>query len=237
MPTVSKVIEVLTAAFTQGRLTKDEFDLRVGTAFAARTCAELAMVTADIPVGLAGAGPVRTPAPAGWRVNKAVMWGAYGLIAPAIFAAAIMPDNSVTWGTLAPISFLCFVGWLIAGIMMLTSWHKKLISADSADASAWRGGVPSPRKPAKARARAAKAAVFGLYGIIMPAVFTVAVIPGDTTVRVVVTTAAVIYFTFWVVGGAVVLATRSAGRGRRQGGGESAATAAETAAKPLDSIR
>jgi hypothetical protein len=39
----------------QGRLGKDEFDLRVGQAFGSRTYAELAAVTADLPAGLATA--------------------------------------------------------------------------------------------------------------------------------------------------------------------------------------
>jgi len=44
-----RVVEVLKAAFVQGRLDKDELDTRVGQAFASRTYAELAAVTADIP--------------------------------------------------------------------------------------------------------------------------------------------------------------------------------------------
>jgi hypothetical protein len=52
-----QVIGVLKAAFVQGRLDRDEFDLRVGQAFASRTCAELAAVTADLPAGLAAAQP------------------------------------------------------------------------------------------------------------------------------------------------------------------------------------
>ena len=48
-----QVIEVLKAAFVHGRLSKDEFDLRVGRAFTARIHAELAAVTADIPAGVA----------------------------------------------------------------------------------------------------------------------------------------------------------------------------------------
>jgi hypothetical protein len=55
------VIGVLKAAFVQGRLAKDEFDLRVGQAFASRTYAELAAVTADLPAGLAGAQPPQPP--------------------------------------------------------------------------------------------------------------------------------------------------------------------------------
>ena len=58
------VLGVLKVAFVHGMLTKDEFDLRVGQAFASRTYAELATVTADIPAGLLAAQPLRKPAPA-----------------------------------------------------------------------------------------------------------------------------------------------------------------------------
>jgi putative transcriptional regulator len=44
-----QAIDMLKAAFAQGRLAKDEFEVRVGQAFAARTHAQLAAVTADIP--------------------------------------------------------------------------------------------------------------------------------------------------------------------------------------------
>src|SRR5262249_50286864 len=49
------VVEMLKAAFVQGRLTKDEFDLRVGQALVSRTFPELAAVTADLPAGLSRA--------------------------------------------------------------------------------------------------------------------------------------------------------------------------------------
>src|SRR5215472_11210611 len=49
-----RVIGALKAAFIQGRLTKDEFDSRVGRALGSRTYAELAALTADIPAGLTG---------------------------------------------------------------------------------------------------------------------------------------------------------------------------------------
>ena len=45
------VIDVLKAAFVQGRLTKDELDLRVGQTFASRTFADLTALTADLPAG------------------------------------------------------------------------------------------------------------------------------------------------------------------------------------------
>src|SRR5262249_28993425 len=51
------VIGTLKAAFVQGRLAKDEFDLRVGQALPSRTYAELAPVTPDLPAGLTAAQP------------------------------------------------------------------------------------------------------------------------------------------------------------------------------------
>ena len=52
-----QVIGTLKAAFVQGMLAKDEFDLRVGQAFASRTYAELAAVTADLPAEPTAAQP------------------------------------------------------------------------------------------------------------------------------------------------------------------------------------
>jgi hypothetical protein len=56
-----QAIDTLKAAFVRGMLAKDEFDLRVSQAFASRTYAGLAAVTADLPAGLAAAQP---PGPA-----------------------------------------------------------------------------------------------------------------------------------------------------------------------------
>jgi len=52
-----QVIDVLKTAFVQGRLDRDEFDLRAGQALAARTYADLAVLTADIPIRPAEARP------------------------------------------------------------------------------------------------------------------------------------------------------------------------------------
>jgi hypothetical protein len=56
-----RVIDLLKAAFVQGRLDRDEFDARIGQALASRTNGELAAVTADIPAELTGALPRRPP--------------------------------------------------------------------------------------------------------------------------------------------------------------------------------
>jgi hypothetical protein len=46
-----RAVDVLKAGFAEGRLTKDEYDDRVCKAYAARTYAELAVVTGDLPGG------------------------------------------------------------------------------------------------------------------------------------------------------------------------------------------
>jgi hypothetical protein len=58
------VVGTLKAAYVHGLVTKDEFDARVSQTFASRTHAELALITADIPAGLAAAPPPLRPGPA-----------------------------------------------------------------------------------------------------------------------------------------------------------------------------
>jgi hypothetical protein len=68
-----RAIEALKAAFTGGRLTRDELDVRLDRAMRARTYAEVAAATADMPArpALARPGPARrgpggAGQPAGW---------------------------------------------------------------------------------------------------------------------------------------------------------------------------
>ena len=55
-----RAVDVLKAGFTEGRLTQDEYNDRMGRAYAARTYGELTALTADLP---AGAMPVAWPVP------------------------------------------------------------------------------------------------------------------------------------------------------------------------------
>jgi uncharacterized protein len=82
-----QVIGTLKAAFVQGMLAKDEFDQRVDQALAARTHAELATLTADIPAGIVAAQPPRTPAQGPGKAAKATICVslALALLAVAVF--------------------------------------------------------------------------------------------------------------------------------------------------------
>jgi hypothetical protein len=117
-----QAIDVLKAAFVQGRLTKDELDARIGPTFAARTSAELAVVTADLP---AGAQPPRKPSRL--RAGNAVRWGAAGFITPAIIAAAFVVASvhgAVGYEVAGfLVAFAYFMVWLSIGTNMLWEWH------------------------------------------------------------------------------------------------------------------
>ena len=91
-----QVIDILKAAFVRGMLTKDEFDLRVGQAFASRTGGELAAFVADLPAGLTTAQP---PGPARAQGQARVLrFGAVIAVATMLYAAVwplalVLPRN------------------------------------------------------------------------------------------------------------------------------------------------
>jgi hypothetical protein len=83
-----QAIGALKAAFVHGRLAKDEFDTRVGQALAARTHAELAAITADIPAGPIGVQPARRPNPALGVKSAVCVTVSAAMLAAVLWAAA-----------------------------------------------------------------------------------------------------------------------------------------------------
>jgi len=115
---------MLKAAFVQGRVTKDEFDVRVGQAFASRTYADLAVVTADLP-----AGEIADQPPS----NRARVQGrpAMGHAAKArlclVIAVAMMTVATFAPGRPALLLFapLCLTALMVAAAQILASQHEK----------------------------------------------------------------------------------------------------------------
>ena len=91
-----QVIGVLKAAFVQGRLGNDELNARVGHALAARTYADLAALTADLPAGLAAAEPTYQPARA--RAPRPVRTAAWLMCLGAVLTLADAATVLVTLG-------------------------------------------------------------------------------------------------------------------------------------------
>src|SRR5260370_30458343 len=82
------VVDTLKDAFVQGRLTKDEFDARVGHALAARTHADLATLSADLPAMPPVSRPPRKPVPAR-PANTAVRNGARVIAATTLLTRGV----------------------------------------------------------------------------------------------------------------------------------------------------
>lgn len=120
-----QAIDMLKVAFVQGRLAMDEFDARIGQVLTSRTQAELAVVTADLPAGLAGARRPRKPPRR--PMSNAARWGASGGITPAILAAgfaAASLGGGGGWAVMAMVVALgYFIFWLSAGAELLWQWH------------------------------------------------------------------------------------------------------------------
>jgi hypothetical protein len=114
---------MLKAAFVQGRLTKDELDMRVGQTLASRTYAGLAALTADLPAGLARTQPVRKPARAKARpaARVGVILCPAGIYASAGVVHAVLIGNERLLIALMPV-FISFVAWIVAGIV---NWRHK----------------------------------------------------------------------------------------------------------------
>ncbi len=136
-----QVIDVLKAAFVQGRLDRDEFDLRVGQALASRAGVELAALTADIPAGLTGA---RRPTPARESVNKkAVAAVACATVALAGMLAAVSAIPGLSFGGVIILLLLAVpISWLL----LFHDWLDKRADRQCAQGlPPGAGGEPSQR--------------------------------------------------------------------------------------------
>jgi hypothetical protein len=115
-----QVVEALKDAFVQGRLTRDELDARADLALAARTRAELAALTADIPDDPAVVRPaVRLAPPAATRrrplAKAAAGSGGCLVIAfSAIWVAANILDPDGLGNPYHPWSTVCLFVALLA---------------------------------------------------------------------------------------------------------------------------
>ena len=115
-----RVVEVLKAAFVQGRLDKGELDARVGQAFASRTYAELAALTADIPADAAPRQPARAPdrAPRHPMRNVAIRVGvSLSVAAAAMLGAFILQDQT----SLMLVELAAFIVVAVVPVMILAA--------------------------------------------------------------------------------------------------------------------
>jgi hypothetical protein len=133
-----RAIDVLKAGFAEGRLTQDEYNERMGRAYAARTYGDLAALTSDLPAGavpLPSGGPVggyQSSAPTNTLAIAAMVLGAaevftFGLTAiPAVLCGHLarrqIRQTRQGGGGLA-------TGGLVLGYLAIIFWTLRLAFA------------------------------------------------------------------------------------------------------------
>ena len=150
-----QAVDVLKAAFVGGRLTKDEFDRRVGRVFASRTYADLDALTAGIPNEVTSPQPSPEHAREPGRVlsfKTAACVGAVGA-GPSMASAVVLAQSSgvsaVAGVLLVGLTGLVVAG-LLAALLMLVSWVVRRSQRGAA-----QGPPPGPAGLAsRGRARA-----------------------------------------------------------------------------------
>jgi Domain of unknown function (DUF1707) len=138
-----QVIDALKAAFVQGRLDKDEFDLRVSKVLAAY--AELDALTADIPAGPPRA-QARAPEPARESHNRKVIQrgtaaGAGASVAFTVAGLVAAGAPPVLGLVLVPLAGAA-VAVLLAGLLTLLSWVLERGATRPPSAATGRSGPP-----------------------------------------------------------------------------------------------
>ena len=128
------VIGTLKAAFVKGMLSKDEFDLRVGQTFAARTYAQLAVITADLPAGLSSRRPPedapvegepRMPRPGRVLTAATALYGAVWVVALSLPASGPDHDSAPGAALVVTATFFYVILWLMAATPILADWLNK----------------------------------------------------------------------------------------------------------------
>ena len=114
---------MLKAAFVHGRVTKDEFDARVGQAFASRTYGELAAVTANIAARQIAGQPPSNPA---WAQDRPTMSHAAKARRCVVIALAMMTVATFAPGGPALLLFapLCLTALMAAAAQILALEHE-----------------------------------------------------------------------------------------------------------------
>jgi len=113
-----QAIDSLKDAFVDGRLTMDELDARAGRALVARTCAELAALTADIPPATGPAHPL-IPASRWPLVKAAAKSGGCLVVATGAGRLAHLADPGATAGPI-PV-FLVVPLFLVAAVAAIAA--------------------------------------------------------------------------------------------------------------------
>jgi DUF1707 SHOCT-like domain/Domain of unknown function (DUF4190) len=126
-------IEVIKTSFAEGRLTKQELDLRVGQVLVSRFFEELMALTADLPVGPFGTLPAHPVTPAFPRMSRLAV-AALVCAAAGPVSAGITALPAIAFGQMARrrIRRTGERGFAAATAAVVLGWLTVLIAAGAA---------------------------------------------------------------------------------------------------------
>ena len=127
---------MLKAAFVQGLLDKDQFDLRIGQVLASRTYTELAALTADIPARLTAAQPLSEPALNSANKKAVKVWAG---VTAAFTGMSVVVAAANGERFIALVAFLVPVAaMLVAVLLAFHAWLDRRAGRQSSRSSAGR---------------------------------------------------------------------------------------------------
>jgi hypothetical protein len=142
-----RVIDLLTAAYGEGRLTKDEFDERSARALAGKTYADLSQVVADLPGGAPAAvqpyrpGYYPAPRPTSGLAVASLVCGILGISLPAAILGHVARTRIRETGEGG--DGLAIAG-LVLGYLGIAFWMMFLLVGVTLVSKGGSGPVPGP---------------------------------------------------------------------------------------------
>jgi hypothetical protein len=139
-----QAVNVVKAAFVQGLLAKDQFDLRIGQVLAARTYTELTALTADIPAGQPLSEPVLKSAGKTSVMTWAGVAAAFTGVVTVIAAANGGIDVERLIGV---VIFVSLAAIMVAMLVALHAWLDRRTSRQSSQGLPPGAGGEASRRP------------------------------------------------------------------------------------------
>jgi hypothetical protein len=119
-----RAIDVLKAAFAEGRIDQDEYASRVGQVYSSRTYAELGALTADLPAGPLGtfAPPPPPPAPVQYRPPGYPV-RSHGRMHPVLAVVLVLLVVGALGDGLLAVAVIPVVLFTMIMIMVIRAWR------------------------------------------------------------------------------------------------------------------
>jgi Domain of unknown function (DUF1707) len=124
-----RVLDMVKAAFVQGRLNKDELDARLGQTLGSRTWAELTSVTADLPswpIARPPAKPVRSPSR---RPMSMIVRPVAGALSAAAVLTLVGIGGMAVRGSPEEQACRLFYGWQSQAVVGMPALNAAVITA------------------------------------------------------------------------------------------------------------